>query len=156
MRNSPTRRINRLAKVIVISGCLWASCSNAPHATAPTQDKVAADRPRVPAAPPTLKRLHYENVLSQSPGHFFQRMPVEPALRSGQFVGYAVIALYGDSAPHPEGVHLGDIITRVNGSEINTPERFHKVWVEAKGRRLRDVEVLRENTVRKITYRIID
>ena len=83
-------------------------------------------------------------------------MPVSPVLIGRKFIGYSVLALYADAKPHAEGVLVGDIVARVNGVSINTPDAFHKAWLAARGRRTLEVEVLRDNQVYKVTYRIID
>ena len=157
MCESFTRRLRRVgATLLLASALLVASCSTAPREAAPLDIESAPDSQILPAGPPTISKVAYENALAQSPGHFFQRMPVTPVLAGKRFIGYSVIALYGDVAPHPEGVFIGDVVTKVNGLEINTPDNFHKAWVAARGRRTLTVDVLRNNTSRRITYRIID
>ena len=83
-------------------------------------------------------------------------MPVTPMLVGRKFIGYSIQALYGDAKPHPEGIFVGDVVTRVNGKEINTPDKFHQAWTSAKGRRTLEIEVIRNNTVRTVTYRILN
>ena len=110
----------------------------------------------VPNGPPTIRRTDYDNVLSQSPGHFFQRMPVNPVISGRQFIGYAILSLYAGVSPHPDGLYVGDIVVRVNGAEINTPDSFHMVWTNAKGRQSLEIDILRDNAPRRITYRIVE
>ena len=156
MRKSSSRRLTQIGLSLILLGCLQSSCATAPREAAPLDIERTPSTNTLPAGPPTLSKVAYENVLTQSPGHFFQRMPVTPVLTGRKFVGYSILALYGDARPHPEGVFVGDIVTRVNGTEINTPEKFHQAWKAARGRRTLEVEVFRENTLRRITYRIID
>ena len=154
-KSSPGRFSRVITSASIAVMCLI-GCSNAPREAAPLDIERAAKRDILPASPPTIRRVAYENVLSQSPGHFFQRMPVSPVLIGKKFIGYSVLALYAGAKSHAEGVLVGDIVARVNGLSINTPDAFHKAWLAARGRRILEVEVLRDNEVRKVTYRIID
>ena len=156
MCESITRRLRRVGTTLVLASAVLASCSTAPREAAPLDIERAPDSQSLPAGPPPISKVAYANALAQSPGHFFQRMPVTPVLAGKRFIGYSVIALYGDVAPHPEGVFIGDVVTKVNGLAINTPDNFHRAWVAARGRRTLTVDVLRNNTARRITYRIID
>ena len=156
MRKSSSRRLTRIGLGLFLIGCFNTGCSTVPREAAPLDIQRAPKTRTLPAGPPTLSKVAYENVLTQSPGHFFQRMPVTPVLTGRKFVGYSILALYGDASPHPEGVFVGDIVTRVNGTEINTPDKFHQAWKAARGRRTLEIEVFRDNTLRRITYRIID
>ena len=109
-----------------------------------------------PLPPPAITRAALTDVLSRSPGSFLQRMPVRPALQGGRFLGFEVLALYGNAPPHPDGVHVGDIVTEVNGVRIVRPAHLMKLWRGLRRADQVDVSVIRRGNPVRVTYRIID
>ena len=110
----------------------------------------------VDRAPPTIRRAALEDVLGKGPGRFFERMPVVPYKQQGRFVGFQIVQLYAQAPPHPEGVHVGDVVTAINGLPIARPNQFMKVWKEMHGQRVIEVDVLRRSAPVRVVYRVVD
>jgi len=65
-------------------------------------------------------------------------------------------AMYGDNIPHPQGVHVGDIVTAVNGKAVTTPDQFIKVWNEMNKAQVLRVELVRNEEALRIEYPIVE
>lgn len=130
------------------------SCTTAPREAEPLSiERAPAPLPR---PPPTIRRAALDDVISKGAGRFFARMPVEPYRMGQRLVGFRIVQLYARSTPHPEGVHVGDVVTAVNGQPISRPEQFMKVWNAVREKTTIEVDVLRQQQPVRITYRIID
>ena len=130
---APARNDSSMRRLIafVLSIGILGSCATTQNGDflplEPADSTIASDS----AEPLVVDRLILDAVLSDGPGRFLQRMPVQPAHSKNGFVGYRVMALYGQDAvsePHPNGVYVGDVVTAVNGVPIRRPGDLMKIW----------------------------
>lgn len=129
-------------------------CSLPPREAAPLDIQRVPDA--APRQPPTIRRMALHDVLRKGAGRFFARMPVEPYRAGRRLVGFRLLGLYANAPPHPDGVHVGDVVTAVNDMPILRPGQFMKVW-EAVGRAPAiEVDVLRDQRPFRVVYRIVD
>ncbi|MFT7621959.1 MAG: type II secretory pathway component PulC [Myxococcota bacterium] len=140
---------------VLIIASLLTACAITPREAEPLPiEKV---RRPVRVEPPMIRRGDLQEVLSKGPGRFLARMPVEPYRASNRsFVGFRVLALYGGLSPHPEGVHVGDVVTAINKMPIARPEQFMKVWEGAAAAPVIEVDLIRSQQPMRIVYRIVD
>ncbi len=109
-----------------------------------------------PLPPPTILRRHLHDVLRGGAGRFFARMPVRPHRVGRRFIGFKLLDLYGHAPPHPDGLHVGDVVTAVNDMPIARPEQFMKVWETVGVARTIEVDVMRREQPMRVVYRIVD
>jgi len=130
------------------------SCAATPKEAAPLD--IVRKPPKATPRPLVVQRRVLNEVLSRGPGRFLQKMPVQPARIKGSFVGFQVLSLYGGHAAHPQGVHIGDVVTAVNGVNIRRPDHLMSVWSNLKKARSIRVDIIRKHRPLRITYRIIN
>jgi type II secretory pathway component PulC len=129
-------------------------CATAPREAAPLNIKRVP--PKRHAQPLIIKKRFLYDVLNRGPGRFFERMPVTPHRMQGRFVGFQIMQLYGRAAPNPDGIHVGDVVTAVNGISIRKPDHFMRVWDGLKKARTISIDLIRNSRPRRVTYRIVD
>lgn len=128
-------------------------CATAPQEAAPLN--IVRTPPKAPPRPLVIERRTLNAVLAQGPGRFLQSIRVQPARIKGSFIGFQILRLYGGQAPHPEGVHVGDIVTAVNGTSIRHPDDLMNVWSKLKKTNSVRIDIIRKRRPLRITYRII-
>ncbi len=141
--------------LLLLSIALTPGCATIPREADPLPiERIAKPKP-VP--PLIIRRAHLHEVLRKGPGRFLARTPVEPARTSGRrFVGFRLLALYGGGAPHPDGLHVGDVVTAINEMPIARPEQFMKVWQVVAHAPAIEIDVIRDRRPIRVTYRIVD
>lgn len=110
------------------------------------------------AQPSVVDRTILDAVLSDGPGRFLQRMPVAPQRKNNAFIGFRILALYGqpsDAEPTANGVHVGDVVTAVNGISIRRPDDLMRVWKGLRNARQIVVDVQRHSKPLRLIYPII-
>jgi|GEM_PF-4834169 type II secretory pathway component PulC len=114
---------------------------------------------QVEATPPSVvDRTILDAVLSDGPGRFLQRMPVTPQRQGNAFIGFRILALYGqspDAEPAANGVHVGDVVTAVNGVSIRRPDDLMRVWKGLRNARQIVVDVKRRSKLLRLIYPIV-
>ncbi len=97
-----------------------------------SMDDLPGSSPAPSSLPPLsqghLWRYDVMKVISPGLGEFLQRVEVKEVLQGGRFHGWSIVALKGEPA-FWQGVGLapGDVVTRVNGSEIGHYEKAYEV-----------------------------
>lgn len=148
-------RAVQVAAVALVGLSMLTACgTTSPREAEPLQ--IEREAPKARTAPLVIQRSALMDVIAKGPGRFFERMPVTPHLVGRRFLGYRVLELYGRAGPHPDGVHVGDVVTQVNAMPVSRPDEFMKVWKSAPERDSLVVDVLRGDRRLEITYRIVD
>lgn len=145
-------RVSRGVLIALALATLW-SCNRVREAE---PVKIERPEPVQRLGPPTLRRADLDDVLRKGPGRFFERMPVVPYKLKNRFVGFQIVDLYGHAPPHPSGIHVGDVVTAVNGMDISRPTLFMRVWKRMYGAKRLDVDIVRRQERMRVTYRILD
>ena len=147
--------MKHLRPLIVILLVGMSSCATTTREAAPLNTQELST-PKAVVRPLNIQRVKLTQVLSGGPGRFFQQMPVMPFKKAGRFLGFQIMAMYGDNIPHPQGVQVGDIVTAVNGKAVTTPDQFIKVWNGMNKAQVLRVELVRNEEALRIEYPIVE
>ena len=79
---------------------------------------------------------------------------IVPAFKDGQAQGFKVFSIRPDSIYSRIGVQNGDVIRRINGFEMNSPEKALEVYSKLKDSSRIDIELERNGTPVKKTYNV--
>jgi type II secretory pathway component PulC len=107
-----------------------------------------------------LKRADVHSAVVAGVGAFLQHVDVDvehPVMRGGKFFGYRILKFKGDPS-FWDGVDLGpgDIVTRVNGFSVGTPDEAHEALQSLDVSSELKVEFERAGKLRELRYAIID
>jgi S1-C subfamily serine protease len=117
----------------------------------------AAATTSVVGANGTLSRAAILPVLDAGLGRFLQGVSTEQVLEGGRFVGFRVLALYpNDARFRAVDLRAGDIVTRVNGTSIERPERAFEVWNGLRVASELVVDYRRGTEARTLRFAIVD
>lgn len=113
----------------LVTAMFLGACSNesAPPKTAKAADKPAPAPPPGPVAPPDkLERSALKAVLPSGLPWILRRVWPEEVVREGKFIGWRLVAI-------PEewvglDVRPDDVVTRVNGKGVETPDQLWEAW----------------------------
>jgi type II secretory pathway component PulC len=144
-----------LRPFVVLLALVMASCATTSREAEPLNIQELTPAKSAPA-PLVIQRVKLNQVLSRGPGRFFQRMPILPYKKAGRFVGFQIVALYGQAAPHPNGLHVGDVVTAVIGKAVTTPDQFMKVWQTMRKAQTLSIELVRNDRPLRIDYPIVE
>jgi general secretion pathway protein C len=108
--------------------------------------RLSANRYRIP---PEDLRNAFENM-----NHLLTQVRMVPNFNNGEPDGFKLLSVKGGSLIHRSGLRDGDIIKRVNGTEIDTPERAFEVYEQVKNEPVITVEILRGGRSRTLTYEV--
>ena len=114
------------ASLSLLVGSAACARNAAPPAPPPPASRAAASGPTVP--PGHLARVEVDRVLTtQGPPWVLRRVMTEEVLRSdGKFTGWRMIGLPEDW--RDIDLRPGDVVTRVNGLPLETPDEAWEVW----------------------------
>jgi hypothetical protein len=119
---------SRIALLAVSVSFLFAcSNENPPPKTAKAAPPAAPAPPSTPAGPPDkLERTAIKTVLPSGLPWILRRVWPEEVVREGKFIGWRLVAI-------PEewlglDVRPDDIVTRVNGKGVETPDQLWEAW----------------------------
>lgn len=122
----------------------------------PTVDVPPAARVRPPH---TIFRDELELALSAGPGWLLRQLQPTPHRVHGRFVGWTINAVFPD-APDvcPPGCDLvvGDIILRINGESLETPDAFSRAFERAGGWASIQLVRLRDGASERVVYHVVD
>jgi S1-C subfamily serine protease len=78
-----------------------------------------------------IARSELVPVLDRGLGQFLRGVETTPAMQSGKLVGFQLVSLYPKD-PHFQELELkrGDVITRINGQSLQSPDDAARVWKE--------------------------
>jgi len=127
-----------------------ASDPPAPSASAPSTPAAECSASKVPG---TLARAQVVAVVDQGLGRWLGNVDVSPVRREGRFVGWRIEAL--DNPCYREaGILVGDVITRINGSALETPEQANQVFLGLKTAPRLKVDLLRGGAPHAVSWTI--
>ncbi|MGQ0508193.1 MAG: type II secretion system protein GspC [Myxococcaceae bacterium] len=79
---------------------------------------------------------------------------IVPAFKDGVATGFKLFSIRPDSIYTKIGVQNGDVIRRINGFDLNSPEKALEVYTKLKEANRIDIEIERNGAVTKKTYNI--
>lgn len=118
---------------------------------APTPTQEAPKPPRG-----ALWRQDVDQAVDAGLGYFLQRLDVAPSFDSeGRFEGFRIVALNGEEYWADVDLKPGDVVLRVNGKPIERENQAYEVFQSLKTAQAIEVQFLRGDQRRTISYRII-
>jgi general secretion pathway protein C len=108
--------------------------------------RLSANRYRIP--PEDLGNA-FENM-----NHLLTQVRMVPNFKDGEPDGFKLLSIKGGSLVHRSGLRDGDIIKRVNGIEIDSPEKAFEVYEQVKNEPVITVEIVRRGKSRTFTYEV--
>lgn len=107
----------------------------------------------VAKVPGTLARPQVVAVVEQGLGRWLGNIEVSPVRRNERFVGWRIEAI-ADPCYQDAGIAVGDVVTRVNGASLETPEKANAVFLDLKTAPRLEVQLLRAGKPRTLTWPI--
>ncbi len=89
-----------------------------------------------------ISRAYFDELLNDQ-AELMRAVRMVPVFRDGQVVGFRMSGMRAESFLVHLGFQNGDELRRVNGIEINAPDRALEAYAEVRGARRVDVDVLR-------------
>jgi len=143
------------------------ACGSPPALEAPVQDsfwsgvrtsKQATEVVEVPkVSGGTLQRSEVLDFLENGPATLLRSVPVTPVLEGDALVGYQIDDFFvNDSRFERIDLQRGDIVTAVNQDRLLRPEDLFAVWESLRAAPRLQIDVIRENTLRTLTWEIVD
>jgi general secretion pathway protein C len=108
--------------------------------------RLSATRYRIP-------RQDVQNAFGNM-NHLLTQVRMVPNFKDGQPDGFKLLSIKSGSLIHRSGFRDGDIIKRVNGIEIDSPEKAFEVYEQVKNEPVITVEVMRGGRNRTFTYEV--
>ncbi len=108
--------------------------------------RLSANRYRIP--PEDLGNA-FENM-----NHLLTQVRMVPNFKNGEPDGFKLLSIKGGSLVHRSGLRDGDIIKRVNGIEIDSPEKAFEIYEQVKNEPVITVEIIRGGKNRTFTYEV--
>jgi general secretion pathway protein C len=108
--------------------------------------RLSAGRYRIPQE--DLKNA-FENM-----NHLLTQVRVVPNFKDGEPDGFKLLSIKRGSLVHKAGLRDGDIIKRVNGIEIDSPEKAFEVYEQVRNEPLINVEITRGGKRRTFRYEV--
>jgi general secretion pathway protein C len=79
---------------------------------------------------------------------------IVPAFKDGQAQGFKLFSIRPDSLYTKIGIRNGDVIEKINGYELNSPEKALEIYTKLKEASRIDIEFERNGTKNRKTYTI--
>jgi general secretion pathway protein C len=79
---------------------------------------------------------------------------IMPAFRDGRAIGFKVFSIRPDSLYTRIGIQNGDVLRRINGLDLNSPEKALEVYTRMKDATRIDLELERRGQVVRKTYHV--
>ena len=79
---------------------------------------------------------------------------IVPAFKDGKAQGFKLFSIRPNSLYSKIGVQNGDVIKRINGFELNSPEKALEVYTKMKDANRIDIEIERNGSVVRKTYNV--
>lgn len=101
----------------------------------------------------TVPRAELQNELKDL-NKILQSALISPFYKEGNFTGYRVAKMKSDSPLRKLGLSVGDVITRINGSEIKSPEILFGIFSQIDDISAINVDMLRNNEKKSVFVEI--
>jgi general secretion pathway protein C len=79
---------------------------------------------------------------------------IVPSFKNGKARGFKIFAIRPNSLYRKLGIQNGDIIHKINGFAINSPDKALEIYQKLKNARSIDIELTRRGRSKKLNYRI--
>ena len=79
---------------------------------------------------------------------------IVPAFKDGQAQGFKLFSIRPDSLYTKIGIQNGDVIRRINGNDINSPEKALEIYSKLRDASRIDIEIERNGTPLRKTYNV--
>jgi general secretion pathway protein C len=79
---------------------------------------------------------------------------IVPAFKDGVAQGFKLFSIRPDSIYTKIGIQNGDVIRRINGYDLNSPEKALEIYSKLKEASRIDIEVERNGAVLQKTYNV--
>lgn len=147
------RRLRPSSVPLLLTVLTLAACGGEPLPE--PRSRAPADGSELDLPKGSLSRADVIAVVDAGLGRFLQRVRVEPSLEEGRFVGFRVLELVPPGFWAQTDLEPGDVVTHVNETPIENPERAHAVFESLREAQVLKVRVLREGQERFLTFRIV-
>jgi general secretion pathway protein C len=108
--------------------------------------RLSANRYRIPQED---LRNAFENM-----NHLLTQVRMVPNFNNGESDGFKLLSIKSGSIVHRSGLRDGDIIKRVNGIEIGSPEKAFEIYEQIKNEPTITVEIERRGRKKTFTYEV--
>ncbi len=124
----------------------WSQATRVPTAPAP-------EHPEADPGPVALTRRVLTDAATRGLGHLLSEVDVTPVVVSGRFVGFRLLGALNLRRWRRAGADLmpGDVIVRINGMDIDRPERATACLAAVRDATELRVELLRHGEPRTVT-----
>jgi len=96
----------------------------APESATEVEKQPVAREAEVPKG--AVGRAFLDHVLEEGPGWLLEKVPVDEVVVAGKFVGWKVLELPAEWSGGE--LRPGDVVTRLNGMTLETPNEFWSAW----------------------------
>lgn len=79
---------------------------------------------------------------------------IVPSFKNGEANGFKLFAIRPNSLYSKLGIQNGDIIHKINGFAINSPDKALEIYQKLKSARSIDIELTRRGKSKKLNYGI--
>ena len=114
-----------------------------------------APAPASGAHPGEIRRGDLTAILDRGPGAVLAMVETEPHRENGQFVGFTLSRFPG-GAPAALDLREGDVLLKVNGLRIATPDDYFRAFQELKVASELRFEILRGDKRLTLTYPVVN
>jgi general secretion pathway protein C len=100
------------------------------------------------AAPPnisTVSRSDLNNIIKKGPANILAMVQMDSVKNNGKFTGFKIIS-FRFNAASVLGLKPGDVLLKVNGLAIETPDQYFEVFERLKKAEFVEFKILRDET----------
>ncbi|HUU03329.1 MAG TPA: type II secretion system protein GspC [Myxococcota bacterium] len=101
----------------------------------------------------TIDRSEIDKTLSNL-NNIAMQARIVPSFKNGEANGFKLFAIRPGSVYSKLGIQNGDIIHKINGYAINSPDKALEIYQKLKSASSVDIEVTRRGTSKKLSYKI--
>jgi len=100
-----------------------------------------------------VNRLAFEEV-TKNLGNFMTQARIVPHFIEGKIAGYKIFAIKPDSIYTDLGMQNGDVLQRVNGVEVESPEKALQIISQLKTETDFQIDLVRNGKPMTLSYRL--
>lgn len=133
---------------------LVAACGGAQDEGTKTTPDTAATAEAATPPETELRRAALDGLIAEGPAYALAMVQTEAAKEKGRFVGFTIVS-FRAKPPAYLDLRPGDVVTRVNGLPIETPDQFFAVFEALKTAAEVRFDVLREGEPEAIVVPVV-